>query len=342
MPTQDDQNDSDRVSPRKPETNRDYEEKGRQLLRRARNRWPDAEDAVDAFARLCADPEWILQSSTTRFYKAAMIKCIETEVAEERCDPSRAAEGIERITDLLKERRGKPEARTSRLKFMGPTENQLDLVVADLKRRLSAEKTLDLINAILLGYLISAPRFGLRPCEVQRARIVELDLVVSNAKFADYRAPGPDRYIPLERAPKDLIRATAALIPRLQTLIEELGSWERLHDILAERLARICHRLGLPRISLYSLRHIAIATWKRAGYDPFEIAALAGHISIKTAWRHYAPAEFGWDPKNVCVNAAPQTIEVVRKYSKEPSKYRIPEPWSPPEDWINSSPKMNL
>jgi integrase len=342
MPTPDDQKGSDRTSSPKPKTNRDYEKKGRQLLRRARNQWPDAEDAVAAFAQLCADSEWVLRSSTTRLYKAAMIKCIEIEVAEGRCDPRRAIEGIERITELLKERRGRPAARTSRLKFMGPTEDQLNLVVDDLKRRLSAEKTLDLIDAMLLGYVLLAPSFGLRPCECQNARIMEADLVVSNAKFADYRAPGPDRHIPLELVHKDLIRATAVLISRLKTLIEELGSWERLHDILAERLARICHRLGLPRISLYSLRHIAIATWKRAGFDRFEIAALAGHISIETAWRHYAPAKFGWNPKNVCVKAAPKTLAVVRKYSKEVSKFRIPEAWSPPADWINSLPSMNL
>lgn len=58
-----------------------------------------------------------------------------------------------------------------------------------------------------------------------------------------------------------------------------------MHDIPAERLAPICRRLGLTRILLYTLRHVAIATWKRAKVGRVTIAAMAGHISVKTASR---------------------------------------------------------
>jgi hypothetical protein len=125
------------------------------------------------------------------------------------------------------------------------------------------------------------------------------------------------------------------------SLVEKHGSWEKVHAILAERLARICRRLRLVRISLYSLRHAAIATWKRAKLSRIEIAALAGHISIMTASRYYAPSKHGWDPETVCVKADPQTISVVRQYGKTTSTFEFPEPWSPPADWTAPSPSMS-
>jgi hypothetical protein len=127
----------------------------------------------------------------------------------------------------------------------------------------------------------------------------------------------------------------------IRTLIERHGSWQKLHDILAERLARICRRLRLVRISLYGLRHAAIATWKRAKLSRIEIAAMAGHISIKTASRHYAPSKHGWDPRIVCIKADSQTISVVRQYSESPPTFRFPGPWSPPADWIAPSLSMS-
>jgi hypothetical protein len=141
--------------------------------------------------------------------------------------------------------------------------------------------------------------------------------------------------------PKRLVMGIATLIGMINTLTKEMGSWEKVHDILAERLARICRRLRLVRISLYSLRHAAIATWKKAKLSRIEIAAMAGHISIKTASRHYAPSKHGWGPKAVCVKADPQTISVVRQYSESSSKFRFPDPWSPPADWNTPSPSMN-
>lgn len=339
MPVQADLNDSSRVPPRRHKTDQVYKDKGRKLLNRAMRKYPDAEDPVDAFVRLCGDPEWVLRASTARTYKAYIIKCLEIEVAEGRCDPARAIEGIEQIAGLLTQRRGKPKARTSRLKCLDVTEEEVQLVVDDLTDRMKAGLT-DLADVALVGYVVLDPHFGLRPCEWQHARIIASALVVTNAKFAVYRGAGPSRRISLEGAPGRLSLAAPVLIQALQTLIKMHGSWERVHAILAERLARICHRLGLVRISLYSLRHAAIATWKRAGLDRIEIAALAGHISAKTASRHYALSRHGWAPETIYVKADPQSVSIVREYSRRASSFTFPEPWSPPADWV-SSPSMS-
>jgi hypothetical protein len=325
---------------RKPQTDRSYAMGGQQLLNRAMRQYPNASDVVDAFIHLCGDPKWVLRPSTTRTYKARIIKRIEIEVAAGRCDPDRAIAGIKKITKLLERLRGNPDARTSRLKCMDVMPEEVELISDDLQSRLAVDKP-DIIDEALLGFVELEPRYGLRPCEWERARVSGPMLVVQNAKYSDYRAPGLDRRIPLERVPKKLVLGAAALIGMITKLIEMHGSWENVHDILAERLARICARLRLVRISLYSLRHAAIATWKRAKFSRIEIAALAGHISIKTASRHYAPSKHGWDPKTACVKADPQTISVVRKYSESASKFRLPEAWGPPADWTAPSPSMS-
>ncbi len=340
MPVQAKLDDSAPVPSRKPETDLSYEKGGQKLLDRAMRLFPDASDPIEAFIHLCDDPEWVLRSSTTRTYKARIVKCIEVEVAAGRCDPQSAIEGIERTTELLDQRRGNPEARTSRLKCMDVTREEIQFIADDLRRRIAVKR--DIVNEVLLLYVQLDPQLGLRSCEWQRARIVGRTLVILNAKFSNDRAPGVDRRISLERVPAQIVLGVKRLIEMIGTLVEMHGSWEKVHGLLAERLARICKRLRLVRISLYSLRHAAMATWKRAKLSRVEIAALAGHISITTACRHYAPGKHGWDPKTVRVNADPQTIAIVRQYSESTSKFRFPEPWSPPADWTAPPPSMSL
>ncbi len=329
------------VPTRKPETDAAYAAGGQLLLDRAMRLCPTASDPVDAFILLCSDPKWVLRSSTTRTYKAQMIKRIEMEVKGERCEPERAIEGIRRISELLEQRRGKPPARTSRLKCKEATREEVQLISADLLRRMNLDEA-DTIDGALRLFVELAPRFGLRPCEWERARLVGKMLVIPNAKHSNHRAPGALRQISLERMSEPLRLGVIGLIATVEALTEIYGSWEIARDILSERLARICKRLGLVRISLYSLRHAAIASWKRAKFSRVEIAAMAGHISIKTASRHYARSKHGWDPKNVCVVAERQTVSVVRQHSDSGTAFRLPKPWSPPGEWNESTPSTGL
>lgn len=339
MPVPASLDDSEPVPSRKPETDIGYEKGGQKLLERAMRLFPNASDPVEAFSQLCDDPKWILRPSTTRSYKARVIKCIEGEVAAGRCDYQSAIEGIERTAELLNRRRGNPEARTSRLKCMDVTKEESQLIADDLRTRVSIKR--DIVNEVLLLFVQVAPCFGLRPCEWQSTRIVARTLVVLNAKSSNERAPGSNRCISLERASEQTVLGIERLIEMIGTLVERHGSWEKVHGILAERLARICRRLRLVRISLYSLRHAAIATWKKAKLGRIEIAALAGHISIKTASRHYAPAKHGWDPKFLRVKASRQTVAVVNEHLDARSAFKIPKPWSPPVDWSVPSPAMS-
>lgn len=341
MPPHDSSYDTAPAPTRKPETEIAYTVGGQLLLDRAMRLHPTSNDPIEAFTQLCSDLKWILRSSTTRTYKAQLIKRIEIEVDGGRCEPERAVEGINCISGLLEQRRGKPAARTSRLKCKETTREEVQLISADLLRRINVNKADDVDYALRL-FIECAPRFGLRPCEWERVRLVGKTLIVLNAKHSNHRASGAVRHISLERTPELLIQGIRGLISAVGALIEIHGSWEKTRGILAERLARICKRLGLVRISLYSLRHAAIASWKRAKLSRVEIAAMAGHISIKTASRHYARSKHGWDPKNLCVKAESETISVVRQYSDSGAVFRLPRRWSRPVDWDASAPSIVL
>ena len=306
-----------------------YAKRGRRMLKRARTKFATAHDVLDAFLILCRDPCWQLRSSSTRTYKASIIQVLKEEVENGRLDPQLAAEGIAEIARLLAQRRGRPAPRTSAKKLIDVREEEIRLVSEHL--RLKADK--DMLDATLRLVIELMCRLGIRPSELARARLVGRTLLVLNAKHSHGRAPGPVRRISLERMPELLLKATDALLFRAKILIAQYGSWERVQKILAERLARTCCRVGVARICLYALRHAAIATWKRAGLQPAEIAALAGHISIKTAWRHYAGANSGWRPSFVCVEPDKRVVARIVSHMNSARRDWLPPPWSPPANW---------
>jgi hypothetical protein len=60
------------------------------------------------------------------------------------------------------------------------------------------------------------------------------------------------------------------------------------------RLASIRKKLGIrEKITLYSARHQFIADAKASGLTLYEIAALVGHASIRTASEHYGKKKVG-------------------------------------------------
>jgi integrase len=307
-----------------------YAKRGRQQLKLAHAKYQNTEDAINAFTLLYADPDLVLRPSSTRTYKAAMIHTVKEEVDKGQLDQERALAGIEEISQLLAERRGRPEPRTSRLKCRAITETEFQLISDDLRLRAGQADRLDMAMRLFLKVCV---RTGLRPSETPRARLVGSVLLVLNGKHSHGRAPGVVRRISLERMSGSLVQATKCLLTTMKLLVAVYGSVERVCKILAERLARVCKRLGLQRISLYALRHVAIATWKRAGLNPVQIAALAGHISTNTAWRSYAHGRHGWCPNKICVAPGMTTIERVKSYMTSKLGEGLPPPWTPPEDW---------
>jgi hypothetical protein len=323
---------------RSAKTDCEYAGRAQQLLSRARDKFPTAPDSLSAFTMLCSEPDWKLRPSSTRSYKAAMVAKIEQDVEAGLLEPESALEEIVKISGLLAKRRGRPEARTSAKKCIDFTEDEFLLIIDDLRLRSS-----DRLDTALRLFMEVSARLGLRQSEFKRAVLTGRTLVIMNGKHSNGRAPGRTRSISLERMPERLLRATEHLLKEIKLLVARYGSVERLCGILSERLARVCKRLGFVRFCLYSCRHLAIATWKRAGFSAVEIAALAGHISTATAWRHYAGAKHGWRPGAVCVQPDKAVISLIQDYMRSGPKEPLPPPWEPPASWnLGSSPVMRI
>jgi hypothetical protein len=213
----------------------------------------------------------------------------------ENPDRAGAAEAaVERIAVALDRRRGNPPGpRTSSLKVRDATAEECGRVLADLQARAAAE-ALGGLNGLLVDFVTVAPRLGLRPVEWCGARCQGEVLVVPCAKATNGRACAAERPIHLGRYGPDFRAAVARLASAIPDLLADYGSWQKLRDAMAERLARACVRTRTRRLSLYSFRHAAIATWKAARLTSAEIAALAGHKNGAMQQR-YAGSQHGWD-----------------------------------------------
>jgi integrase len=295
-------------------TIRAYLKGGSLLLARAREKMVGTGDVIDAFRALFEDPNLALRPATTRLYRQQVRAVIGQNLHEGELTRGRALEGFAEITRLLEARRGRPPKRTSAKKLKAAQYRDYLLLLEDFHRRSLPPGGLELPDRILALLLGVGPHLGLRPAEWLNATLTPTHLVVANAKFGNGRAPGPVRSIELSEIPK-IAGVLRRLIEDIKELAANKSSWRKVLGVLGERLARVCRRLGLRRWSLYTLRHIAQASWKRAGLSAAMIAALAGHISTKTARNHYAGARHGWDASFACARPAPSLVAMIEAHN---------------------------
>lgn len=205
---------------------------------------------------------------------------------------------LARLKSEIDGRRGRPPKYGAGKKVRDVTEIEAIALFRELKRH--ALEELYMTDVIASLFVLVASHSGLRPKEMVGARLVGPTLFLRNAK----RKPGhmDARGLDLSRLPQDVLTAIELLI----LLVPEFPSqatYKAWAKNLAEALARACKRAGIRRLSLYSFRHLALATWKRAGLSGQEIAVLAGHLSERSA-RHYAGARYGLDRSRIVMPAS--------------------------------------
>ena len=158
-----------------------------------------------------------------------------------------------------------------------------------------------------LRLLIANVSFGLRPCEYHGAVLTEVYLIVRSAKGTNGRALSETRELEIDTL-------EAGQLASLQMLIEDMeaaaqGKISALIDRLGARLRRVCKRLKIVPFSLYTTRHQAIANKKASGSAEV-VAAFAGHVSVHTARKHYAPRGAAWKIDRTA-KPCPQLVEMV-------------------------------
>lgn len=103
----------------------------------------------------------------------------------------------------------------------------------------------------------------------------------------------------------------------------EFAKWQK---VLAQQICRACIRSDIRKLSLYSFRHVTIASWAAVGLSVQEIAQLCGHLSIRTAHQHYARSDVGHKRKAVAraVPSAPLDDTALMGRPDDAAQYRTP------------------
>lgn len=267
-----------------------------------------ADVSVDRIVRLEAVTAWWRANSgawrpaTIRQYRAAIL----AEADAMSSSPRWTQDHKTKYANLSKEsplpRDRSAPRRTSAKKRRTVRENEIR------KLAIAAGGARDRTGFILAGMLTYGASFGLRPCEWADARIVDGTLAIRSAKSTNGRGI-ENRFIETSILDPG---AVARFILFLDVLHEEVGAhgWSKIYNRLAKRLYRLCLKLDIPVVCLYAVRHQALANAKSA-LDRVDVAALAGHVSVRTAATHYARRRNAWRPKPI-PRPTPETRAAVR------------------------------
>ncbi len=170
-------------------------------------------------------------------------------------------------------------------------------------------------DMLIVGFVAFGAALFLRPVEYLNARIEGKTLIVQNAKATNGRANGALRERDLTGMEIKAINSLRAFLAQLREALLETEDWTALRDRLAARLARVCKKLDIPRVSLYTLRHVGMSTAK-LWMTPYEVAATAGHGSVRTATSHYAKRRTGWAGLKLAGRPSVESIDRVRGEAK--------------------------
>jgi hypothetical protein len=294
---------------------------GYQLLRRALRGAPHSA-AISALSALFGDPRLVLRSSTTRTYACHVRAVLQDLVERGELSKDQVERGLPHIEGLLKARRGRRAKATSAKKLKVGDMHEYITILKDFTNRKQNAGKFDTCDHTLFRLLALSPHFGLRPSEWLNVWIEDGKVIAKNAKATNGRAGGDKRTFQVDKMPPLTLRLVSELVISLRALFLENGeNWRRTLGLLAERLARVCARLKLRRWSLYTFRHIAIASWKQAEFTLEQIAAMAGHGSLKTARKHYAGSRSGWGPKYSLVQPSSDRL-VPQANAEEPDEHQ--------------------
>lgn len=290
------------------ETVADYFREGKKRLKKAVDAYPDLppwEALIDWHRGLRGDK---IRGKSARKYFEEDSRALELILRHRHGRSDYQELLLEKLKSEIDRRRGRPPKYGAGKKARDVQEEEAIAVFRELKRH--ALEELYMTDVVASLFVLVASHSGFRPIELIGARLVGSTLFVRNAK----RKPGQaeERGFDLAGLPSDVLIAMELLIllvPEFPTR-SAYKSWAK---DLAEALARACKRAGIRRLSLYSFRHLALATWKKAGLSGLEIAELAGHLSERSA-RHYAGARHGLD-----------RAQIVTSVTIEPAVERLPE-----------------
>ena len=278
-------------------TNAFYYREGRAMLKSALADFPE-HDPVEALVaqQKAGGP---LDPSSLPVYRGVLRRIV--KVLLRRNGTPAAFDDVWALLDAaLTARKRKPPRGSDRTgggkkrKVEDATEEEAAALFAELKRHGTKSGNMNAVLAAL--FTLVAGHSGFRPVELMEAELVGTTLILPNAKRRDGQADS--RAQNLGDLDGDVLIGLGLLISLIDAGMSrrQFRAWEKC---IAEQMRRACERIEIRPLAPYSFRHIAIATWARAGLSPQEIARLCGHTSIRTAHTHYARAAAGHKRKAV-------------------------------------------
>lgn len=252
--------------------------------------------------------------ASLRKYFAALTMAVDQALADGTLHRSEELVHREALADRPRPRPNHAEKRTSAKKRKAVSKTEVKVVCQFLWQRGKDDDRL-LVSLISHGVFL-----GLRPSEYLNADRQGAVLVVQNCKTTNGRGLGDFRELNLADVSADQMTSLDRLIADFAAA--SAGDLERLIDRLGARLRRACACLGIEPFALYTTRHQAIANLKAAGKSAAEIAAMAGHWSLRTAGRHYAHRGSGW-------KMAPTVQATQRMVAKFDERLTRPKPSAP-------------
>lgn len=287
-----------------------YFKDGQRLRNRAETRYPLL-PKLDALLTEAGE-DGVLMAATVRRYRPAYGSALDVLSLDCESDQMQCALARSEIRTLLDARRGVPDTlRTAAAKNIATKEEAEKTFVALRELAQTSKHPVPIAAAL---YVFVVPRIALRPIELLGARVVGKKLIVLNAKRRLRQSL--ERTISLKRFADSFIEALKWLIILAKAGVSLYSDPERGFELWRNKLASCLARVSKDvcgddrRLSLYSFRHIAIATWKAAGYSAATIARLVGHLLLSSAGRYYAPAKAGWVKELVLAELPDLMIEL--------------------------------
>jgi integrase len=300
-------------------SNLQYYKDGRRHLKAAQKAFPDLSRADALIAAQSAGGP--LDPSSVAKYRGDLKRVLLAILRKERSLDEFDVIWAELDAALSKRQARIPrdKKRTSALKVKDATETEVHALFCELKRHAIATGNMNAVLAAL--FTLVAAHSGFRPCELIGGQLAGTTLVLPNAK----RRPGQEgeRSINLDGLHPDVVAGMALLLSLVPTDMRQL-EFKAWHKQMAEQMRRACIRIGIRPLAPYSFRHVAIASWARAGLTPTEIAALVGHQSVRTHRTQYARSNVGHDRRAV----ARPTMDVVAD-TKAPDNHAAEKKDSP-------------
>lgn len=271
--------------------------------------------------RSVAAAKWFLEQngrwrkSSIRLTSAALSQWIENLGAAELISP----EESRRVIVALQTKR--PESKQEKRRAAK------SIKLANLRRliRFFGSQN-DAVSQWIAGYLSVAVRIGWRPGEILALSLDGKWLRAPAEKNTNERGLCPTCEVGLHKYPDWIIEKLEAWISETGRLTNEHGGTYNFYHLFKQRLYRACDDLKIRRISPYTLRHVAIAGFKKSGFTRQEIAVIVNHASDRTATERYGKCRTGTKRPKKMLRIAPWRLELVRSRARERNSNNTPRP----------------